>query len=59
VNQQNIGAIFYIATWQLKAGIVEQEETAIGKQQCGKHISATVNQPATIRELQVVVVFYV
>jgi hypothetical protein len=28
---------FYIVTWWLKAGIVEQEEAAFARQQWGKH----------------------
>jgi hypothetical protein len=37
-------------TWQLKAGIVE-EEVAIATQQRGKHVSAATNKHATIEEL--------
>jgi hypothetical protein len=37
-------------TWQLKAGIVE-EEAAIARQRHGKHISTAMNKHETIEEL--------
>jgi hypothetical protein len=46
----------YIMTWLLKARIVERIDAAVARQWCSKkHVSAAVNQHATIEELLVVV----
>jgi hypothetical protein len=40
-----------IVAIRLKTGIVEQIDAAIAMQRCGKHISAAVNEYATVEEL--------
>jgi hypothetical protein len=40
-----------IVTWRLKAGVVEQEETAVCRQRRGKHVSRATNQHTTIKEM--------
>jgi hypothetical protein len=41
----------YIVTCLLKAGMVEQDDAAIARQQHGKHIFAAMNHHAAVEEL--------
>jgi hypothetical protein len=52
VNVISLSSLFNnIATWHMKARIVEPEETSIPTQRLGKQVSATTDTQATIKEL--------
>jgi hypothetical protein len=49
-SEFSVPVLKHTVTWLLKAGRVEQEELAVARKRCGKHVSATRDNDATIED---------